>query len=246
LKKNDVVEFFSKTDFMRRFHFTIALAATLTGCTCFAPQQAPWTGPKTIAKSEKAIAVTKESLRHRRNANTRTKILASPITVKGPAQPDDKSNAESKNSIAPKIESPQRSQSDGKSNVESKNSIAPKIESQQRSQSDDKSNAESKNSIAPKIETSQPFQLDDEFVIKKARVTIAAKMDNPASVVFLDMKRAARKDALGNSIDTICGRVRGKLAGDTGDRPFVYVVQKDEAYIGAYALATTEYRNICN
>src|SRR5262249_28043902 len=146
----------------------------------------------------------------------------SPITVKGPAQPDDRPNAESKNSIATKIESPQLSQSDGRTI------------------------AESKNSIAPKIETSQPSQLDDESVIKKAKVTIAAKMENPASVVFLDIKRAARKDALGNSIDTICGRVRGKLAGDTGDRPFVYVVQKDEAYIGAYALATTEYRNICN
>jgi hypothetical protein len=100
--------------------------------------------------------------------------------------------------------------------------------------------------IAAKTDTSQPSQLDDESAIRKAKVTIAAKMDNPASVVFLDLERAARKDALGNSIDTICGRVRGKLAGDTGDRPFLYVVQKNEAYIGAYALATTEYRKICN
>src|SRR5215475_14312592 len=68
-------------------------------------------------------------------------------------------------------------------------------------------------------------------------------MDNPASAVFLHVNRAAREDAFGNSIDTICGRVRGKLAGDTGDRPFLYVVQKDEAYIGAYALATAEYRS---
>ena len=92
------------------------------------------------------------------------------------------------------------------------------------------------NAIGAKTETSQSSQLDDETVIKKAMVTIAAKMDNPASAVFLDVNRAARKDAFGNSIDTICGRVRGKLAGDTGDRPFLYVVQKDEAYIGAYAL----------
>jgi hypothetical protein len=101
-------------------------------------------------------------------------------------------------------------------------------------------------SVAAKTETSQSSQLDDESAIKKAKVTIAAKMENPASVVFLEMKRAAREDARGNSIDAICGRVRGKLAGDTGDRPFVYVVQKDEAYIGAYVLATTEYRKICN
>jgi len=208
---------------MRRFRFTIALAATLAGCTCFAPQYAARTDSKTIAKSGKAVAVKKESLRHRTNADTRTKIVASPITVKTPPQRDDKSNDESKNSIATKIQSPQPSQSDGKSNAESH-----------------------MNAIAAKTETSQSSQLDDETVIKKAMVTIAAKMDNPASAVFLDVNRAARKDAFGNSIDTICGRVRGKLAGDTGDRPFLYVVQKDEVYIGAYALATAEYRSICN
>jgi hypothetical protein len=168
---------------------------------------------------QRQVAVKKESLRHRTNADTRTKIATSPITVKTPPQTDDKSNAESKNSTATKTQRPQTSQSDGKSNAEM-------------------------NPIAAK--TSQSSQLDDETVIKKAMVTIAAKMDNPASAVFLDVNRAARKDAFGNSIDTICGRVRGKLAGDTGDRPFLYVVQKDEAYIGAYALATAEYRSICN
>jgi hypothetical protein len=172
---------------------------------------------KTIAKSEKAIGVKKVSLRHRRNANTQTKIAQSTITAKieTPLQPDDKSKAELKKSIATKIETPQSSESDGKS-------------------------------TAAKTEPSPSSQLDDESVIKIAKIAIAAKMENPASVVFLEMKRAARKDALGNSIDTICGHVRGKLAGDTGDRPFLYVVQKDKAYIGAYTIATTEYRNICN
>jgi hypothetical protein len=209
-------------DFMRRFRFTLALAATLAGCTCFAPQYAARTDSKTIAKSGKAVAVKRESLRHRTNPDTRTKIAASSITVKTPPQTVDKSNAESKNSIATKTHSPQTSQSDGKSNGESH-----------------------MNAIAVKTKTSESSQLEDETVIKKAMVTIAAKMDNPASTVFLDVKRAARKDALGNFVDTICGRVRGKLAGDTGDRPFLYVVQKDEAYIGAYALATAEYRSIC-
>jgi hypothetical protein len=195
--------------------------------------------------------------------------VATKIETPQPAQSDDKSNAESENSVATKIETPQSAQSDGKSNAESKNSIATQIETPQ--QSDDKSKAESKNSnatkietsqssesdsksnteanmksIAAKMETSQSSQLDDETVIKKAKVTIAAKMENPASVVFLEMERAIREIALGNSIDTICGRVRGKIVGDTADRPFVYVVQKDEAYIGAYTIATTEYRKICN
>jgi hypothetical protein len=162
-------------------------------------RQASQIGPKTIAKSEKAIAVKKENLGHRRNTDTRTKIVASPITVKTPPQPDGKSN--------------------GEVNMKS---------------------------IAAKAEPSPSSQLDDESVIKIAKIAIAAKMENTASVVFLEMKRAAREDALGNSIDTICGRVRGKLAGDTGDRPFLYVVQKDEAYIGAYTIATTEYRKTCN
>ncbi len=182
-------------------------------------------GSKTIAKTEKAIAVKKANPRHRRNANTHTRIAEPTITAKmeTPLQPDDKSNAELKKSVATKIDTPQPSQPDGKSNSEV-----------------------NMKSIAAKTETSQSSQLDDESVIKSAKVAIAAKMENPTSVVFLDMKRAARKDAFGNSIDTICGHVRGKLAGDTGDRPFLYVVQKDKAYIGAYTIATTEYRNICN
>jgi hypothetical protein len=204
-------------------------------------------GLKTAAKSEKAVAVKKECPQDRRKANTRTKIVASPITVKTPQQPDDKSGAESKNSIATKSETLQPSQSDDKSNAETKNSITTKIETLKPSESDGKSIGEvNMKSVAAKTETSQSSQLDDESAIKKAKVTIAAKMENPTSVVFLEMKRAVREDAHGNSIDTICGRVRGKLAGDTGDRPFVYVVQKDEAYIGAYVLATTEYRKICN
>ena len=185
-------------------------------------RQASQMGSKTIAKSEKAMAVKKESPRHR-NANAHTKIAESTITTKieTPLQPDDKSNAELKKSIATKIETPQTSESDGKSIGEV--------------------------NMKPIVADGdlQSSQLDDKYVIKKAKVAIAANMENTASVVFLEMKRAAREDALGNSIDTICGRVRGKLAGDTGDRPFLYVVQKDEAYIGAYTIATTD-RKICN
>ena len=73
-------------------------------------RQASQIGSKTIAKSEKAMAVKKESPRHR-NANAHTKIAASTITTKieTPLQPDDKSDAELKKSIATKIEIPQSS-----------------------------------------------------------------------------------------------------------------------------------------
>ncbi len=194
-------------------------------------RQASQMGSKTIAKSEKTMAVKKENLGHRRNADTHSKISQSTITTKieTPLQPDDKSNAEFK------------------SNAELEKSIATKIETPQSSESDGKSIGEvNLKPIAANTEPSPSSQLDDESVMKIAKIAIAEKMENTASVVFLEMKRAAREDALGNSIDTVCGRVRGKLAGDTGDRPFLYVVQKDEAYIGAYTIATTEYRKICN
>ena len=210
-------------DFMRRFHFTIALAAALTGCT--SPQQASQMGSKTIAKSVKAIAVKKEN--PQRNANPRTKIAKPTITAKieTPLHPDDKPNAKLKKSIATKIETPQPSQSNGKSSDE-----------------------ENMKSIAAKTETSQSSQLDDGSVIKKAKVTIAAKMENSASVEFRQMKRAERKNAVGKSIDSICGYVRGKTASgeETGDRPFLYLVQEGEAYIGGYSIATSPHHNICN
>ena len=179
----------------------------------------------TNVTSEKAIAVQKEFPPHRKKAHTHTKIAQSTITAKveTPRQPDDKSNAELNKSIATKIETPQPSHTDGKSNGEANT-----------------------KTTAAKTETSQSPQLDDQSVMKLAKLAIAAKMENPASVVFLEMKRVAGSDALGNSFDAICGHVRGKLAGDTGDRPFLYVVQKDRAYIGAYNIATTAYRNICN
>jgi hypothetical protein len=55
----------------------------------------------------------------------------------------------------------------------------------------------------------------------------------------------------GESVDTICGRVKGKKASgeETGDRPFLYLVKDDEAYVvdGSASLAAmTAYRNICN
>jgi hypothetical protein len=303
-------------------------------------RQASPMGSKTIAKSEKTIAVKKESPRLR-NANARTKIVASPITVKTPrqhgkshaesknsiatkietaqparsdgksnaesknsiatkietpqpaqsdgksnaepknsiatkietpqpaqpddksnaesknsvatkietpqpAQPDDKSNAESKNSIATKVETPQPAQPDDKSNAESKNSVAAKIETPQPAQPDDKSNAESKNSVATKIETPQSSQLDDDTVIKKAKITVAAKMEDPASVEFVDIKRALNK----NTYEIICGHIKGKRkSGEaTGERPFLYLVKEDEAYIvdrGPDSMAAIVYRANC-
>jgi hypothetical protein len=109
---------------------------------------------------------------------------------------------------------------------------------------------DAKSTIAAKAEAPQSSQVDDKSdpVIKKAKATITAMMVNPASVEFVEMKRTDRKDTLGKSIDTICGYVRGKNAsgGETGDRPFLYLVKEDRAYIGGSIMATFAYRNICN
>ena len=47
------------------------------------------------------------------------------------------------------------------------------------------------------------------------------------------MKRAIRKNMIGRPVDTICGHVRGKNAsgGDAWDRPFLYLVEDDDAYV---------------
>jgi hypothetical protein len=88
-------------------------------------------------------------------------------------------------------------------------------------------------------------------VVNKAKISIAAKLENPGSAEFGDMKRAIRKNMLGRPVDTICGHVRGKNAsgGDVGDRPFLYLVKDDDAYVvdgKTDSAAAIAYRNICN
>jgi hypothetical protein len=88
-------------------------------------------------------------------------------------------------------------------------------------------------------------------VILKAKTTIAAKLEDPASAEFGEMKRAMRKNTLGKSVDTICGRVKGKkVSGEgAGDWPFLYLVTEDEAYIvngSPSSAAASAYRNICS
>ena len=208
-------------------------------------RQASPMGSKTSSKSEKAIAVKKESPRHR-NANAPTKVVASPVTVKT-SQQHGKSDAESKDTLATKIETPQPAQSDGQPNTESKNSVATKVETPQPAQSYGQSDAESKDTVATKIETPQPAQSDDETVIKKAKITVAAKMEDPASVEFVDIKRATNKNT---TYEIICGHVKGKKkSGEAiAESPFWYLVKENEAYIvdrGPDSMAAIVYRAQC-
>jgi hypothetical protein len=107
--------------------------------------------------------------------------------------------------------------------------------------------------VTAKVEpaaSDQPAETSDQ-VIAKAKTAIAARLENPTSAEFGEMKRAMRKNTLGQSVDTICGRVKGRTGSgeDTGDKPFLYLVKDDEAYVvdGApSSAAATAYRNICN
>lgn len=96
----------------------------------------------------------------------------------------------------------------------------------------------------------RPAEISDPS-LDKAKVAIETKMEDSESAEFSDMKRAMRKNMLGRRVDTICGRVKGRSAsgGETGERPFLYLVKEDEAYVvdgKSGSAASTAYRNICN
>jgi hypothetical protein len=98
--------------------------------------------------------------------------------------------------------------------------------------------------VAPPSESPDP-------VLAKAKNTVAAMLEDPASAEFGEMKRAMRTNTLGQSVDTICGHVKSKKASadGSGDRPFLYLVKDNEAYVvdgPATSVSATAYRNICN
>jgi hypothetical protein len=238
-----------------------ALAVTLTGCAYLAPQQARqasltservWTVAKTLQRPSQRRTVDTAGRLNTHTKNAKSNIVPASLS----SQSDDKSNVviSAKPNIVRKTETPQSSQPDDRSNVviSAKPNIVTKMEAPQSSQPDDRSSVviSAKPNIVTKMEAPQSSQPDDKFdpVITKAMTTIAETMglENTASVELSKVKRA-KKNALGKSIDTICGYVRLKntSGAGTGGRAFLYLVQEDEAYIDGYNLATSLYRNLC-
>ena len=207
-----------------------ALAVALAGCSSASQQthqgfeyyrglyqthyeQSPQVHSKHRVLHGPTITAKKTNARHRKNNNSKIAELH----------------------LVPKMGSPSFTPLGDKSDVVTTTpSPATKTDNPPSSQRDDE---------AKKTEIPPSSQLDDESVMKKAKATIAAKMGDPNSFEFEGWERAARKNALGNSIDTICGFVRDK---NSGPKPFLYLVPKDEVYIGGYTIATSEYRNICS
>ena len=103
--------------------------------------------------------------------------------------------------------------------------------------------------VEPAAAGKQPDAIDP--VNDRAKIAVIVKLENPASAAFSEMNRAMRKNTLGQSVDTICGHVKSRTASgeDIVDRPFLYLVKDDEAYVAddsPASAASTAYRNICD
>jgi hypothetical protein len=95
----------------------------------------------------------------------------------------------------------------------------------------------------------QPAE-DIDPVMDRAKIAVVVKLADPQSATFSEMKRSMRKNLLGQSLDTICGHVKSKKASgeDIGDRPFLYIVKDDVAFVAddsPTSAASTAYSNIC-
>jgi hypothetical protein len=137
-----------------------------------------------------------------------------------------------------------------------KSAVAAKVEERSTTAVREKPQPAEKKPASPVIEakvqapaSSRPAETPDPVIVK-AKATIAAKLEDSASAEFGEMKRAMRKNTLGKSVDTICGRVKGKKAsGEGGDWPYLYLVTENEAYVvngPANSAAASAYRNICS
>ena len=97
--------------------------------------------------------------------------------------------------------------------------------------------------------TGQPSETSDP-VLKKAKIMVAAKMEDPTYAEFVDMKWLMRNNSFGEPFEIICGHVKGKMkSGEaTGERPFLYLVKEDEAFIvggNPNSMAAIVYRAQC-
>jgi hypothetical protein len=248
-------------------------------------------GSKTIAKSEKAIAVKKESPRHRATTTTAIKITTvKPSMAAKPTAPKPRSETEpveekanSRTITEPEVplstqplatpdpvpkkepttiggttEAPasgQPAETSGPVPKKEPTTISGKTEtpaSGQPAETSDPVLNKATTAIGGKAEgpaTGQPSETSDP-VLKKAKIMVAGKMEDPTYTEFVDMKRVTRKNSLGESFEIICGHVKGKMkSGEaTGERPFLYLVKEDEAFIvggNPDSMAAIVYRAQC-
>jgi len=220
-----------------RMIFVCALAAIVAGCSCYAPPQA-----SIDACTASGLACLDRS------------SLSQTIEPEPAALDAGLSASKTRSKIAARTEKPSSTHARHKTDLAmtTTKSATPTANVEPAAAKVELA-ANKVESAAPKVEppaSGRPAETSDQ-VIAKAKITVAAKLEDPASAEFGEMKRTMRTNTLGHSIDTICGHVKGKKASgeSTGDRPFLYLVKDDEAYVvdGApTSAAATAYRNICN
>ena len=225
-----------------RTPFVCALAATVVGCSCYAPPQASLdacmaSGLACLDRSSLSQTIEPEpaALDARLSTpKTRSKIAAR--TEKPPS-----AHARHKTDLA---------MTTTKSATPAVEPPAVKVEPAAAKVGPAAAKVEPPAAKVEPAAAGRPAETSDQ-VIARAKTTIAAKLDDPRSAEFGEMKRATRTNTLGKSVDTICGYVKGKKASgeSTGDRPFLYLVKDDQAYVvngPPTSIAATAYRNICN
>jgi hypothetical protein len=246
------------------------LAATLVGCSCLLPPQTVMEAcmdPNGLAcfNAVASQPIEPKPTSFKANSATTKAKIAAKMEKLSSDDDRDKHHLATKTAksalAAAKVEPPASGQAAEPSDpviTIAKTEIAAKTEKPSSSDDErDKAHLATKKAkstvAAAKVEApvlGQAAEPSDQ-VITMAKTAIAAKLEVPASAEFGEMKRAFRKNTLGRSVDSICGRVKGKKASgeDTGDRPFLYLVKEDDAYVvdgPPGSAAASAYRNICN
>ena len=230
------------------------LSTTLIGCSCLAPQLASLDGCiapgcfNKIAEADPPVEL-KPAPFTANPATAKVKTAAAPKEMK-PRKPTSVAARTAKpSSAATTAPKPSSGQPANESSPVDEPAPAPIMKPEMRASgqpSNEKITVAAKRDVPA---SGQPADNSDP-VLKKARTTVAAKLQDPASAEFEGMKRAMRKNTFGQPVDTICGHVRVKKASgeDTGERAFLYLVKEDAAYVvegNAESAAAAAYRNIC-
>ena len=198
-----------------------ALTATLVGCSCFAPQQ----------QAQPLVTVCTEADGF---ACSDGDVSApnTPLVLHDHPVPKTKTATAKNENLQSHTKTDTRIKN-AKSKFELKTDVPSSV------QVEDKSKHSQSPIAEAKTDTSRSSSIDDnDPVIRKAKAAIAAKIKK-RNVVFVETVRGTEKDAFGkSSIDIICGHIRQENV----DVPFVYIVQKDEAYIGDMMGTTEAYK----
>ena len=191
------------------------LSATLIGCSC------P-TAPQAMLE-----ACTSKPCFYRTAGSPPIELKPTPFQ----AQPHDNKSGIQKTRRRPRRQHPWRQRRQNQDSPQTSNG-SDKDKSRVRDQNDPRFSApppqpvENAKTCRNEFERRSPGPASkpSDPILEKAKATVASKMEDPASGDFEDMNRAVRHDTFGQSIDTICGHVRGKIhRGQKPEKGLLYI-----------------------